>query len=77
MFCNTNECDADQGFLPADSNRASSLITIAVQRQAVDSSIPSISDFTNWDNTKQKPSNVPKSSRMWAHWHSKVNNLAV
>ena len=35
VFCNTNECDADQDFLRAYPNRACSLVTIAVQRRAV------------------------------------------
>ena len=39
VFCNTNECEADRGFLPTDDNRARSLVTIAVQRRAVDPSI--------------------------------------
>ena len=39
VFCNTNEYDADQGFLRADDNRVRSLVTIAVQRHAVDPSI--------------------------------------
>ena len=36
VFCNTNECDADRGYLRTDDNRVCSLVTIAVQRQAVD-----------------------------------------
>ena len=39
VFCKTNECDAVRGFLRTDDNRARSLVTIAVQRRAVDPSI--------------------------------------
>ena len=39
MFCNTSECDADRGFLRTDDDQAHSLVTIAVQRRAVDPSI--------------------------------------
>ena len=39
VSCNTNECDANDGLLWADSNRAHSLVIIAVQRRAVDPSI--------------------------------------
>ena len=39
MFCYTNECDADKGFLRTDDNRARSLVTIAVQRCDVGPSI--------------------------------------
>ena len=39
VFCNTNEGDADRGFLRTDDNRARSLVTIAMQRRAVDSPI--------------------------------------
>ena len=40
VVSNTNECDADQGFLWANWNRVHSLVTIlAVQRRAVDTSI--------------------------------------
>ena len=39
VFCNTNECDANQGFLRNDDNRARSLVTLAVHRRAVDPSI--------------------------------------
>ena len=42
MFCNTNLCDADRDFLQADSNRARSLVTIAVHCSAVDLSIVSV-----------------------------------
>ena len=41
VFCNTNECDADHGFLRTDDNRPRSLVTIAVHRRAVDPSITS------------------------------------
>ena len=44
VFCNTSECDADRRFLRADSNRARSLVTIAVQRRAVDPSIVAVED---------------------------------
>ena len=39
VFCNTNECDVDRGFLRTDDNRPRSLVPIAVQRQAEDSTI--------------------------------------
>ena len=39
VFYNTNECDVDRGILQADSNRARSLVSIAVQHGAVDLSI--------------------------------------
>ena len=41
VFCNTNEWDAEHGFLRTDDTRARSFVTVAVglHRQAVDPSI--------------------------------------
>ena len=39
VFFKANECDAGRGFLWADSNRARSLVTIAMKRRAVNPSI--------------------------------------